>query len=114
MSVSLCLVVYPGNGCSLQSPMKQLNYILYVLFEKAEKDKEYFKKVIIKSYLNAGIPSPKCPVLPKGRPSAIWKTWLSRTTHSLRSLGAAIFMWSIICVCVSLLNCWHVVTQLVI
>ena len=24
--------------------MKQLNYILYVLFEKAEKDKEYFKK----------------------------------------------------------------------
>lgn len=28
--------------------------------------------------------------------------------------GLAILVWSVISVCVSLLNCWHVVTQLVI
>lgn len=61
--------------------------VSYVLFWKGEKCEEHVREIlVINNSLNA------CALLlflssPKGEPSAIWKTWPSRTTCSLRALG---------------------------
>lgn len=79
---------------------------------KGDECKEHFGKTfIIKTHCVIAFPSVPC------RQTFNYLESLAGRDNLFSELsGLAVLLWSIIsvCVCVSLLNCWHVVTQLVI